>query len=295
MRILITGSNGYAASNIIACLETNHQLVLTSRSKTTGIHNLPVIPLDLTDTSAVTALLNQIRPEIIIHTAAISSIDYAETHKQETHALNVGAVATLCRYCGAHSTWLIHFSTDALFSGKNAPYTEESIPHPINYYGTSKLEAEQIIQSNHDFPYTICRPSVIYGWKKPHHRGNLFYDFFTRLSAGETIFASEIHCGNPTYIDDIGRCVEQIINKKIYGIIHTVGPTTLSKFEFASELATIFDLNLELIEPLKHHPGKAPRPANLALKYEKTIEKLGIQLDSPKRALTDLYRMRFEE
>ena len=179
MRILITGSNGYAASNIISYLNEKYKLFLTSRTKKKSLnHNVPVIPLDLTDKSAVISILERISPDIIIHTAAITSIDYAESNQQETYALNVEAVATLCKYCSANSTWLIHFSTDALFSGTNASYTEESIPHPINYYGRTKLEAEQTIQKFHNFPYTICRPSVIYGWKKPHHRGNLFYDFF---------------------------------------------------------------------------------------------------------------------
>ena len=284
MKILITGANGYAASNIISTLREKHTLFLTSKSSKPNDHGIPVFQLDLTDKFAMINFLNQISPDIIIHTAAITSIDYAEVHQQESYALNVEVVRTLCEYCSVHAAWLIHFSTDALFSGNNAPYSEDSVPHPINFYGQTKLEAEQLIQKNSHFSYTICRPSVIYGWKKPYHRGNLFFDFFTHLNAGETIYGSQTHYGNPTYIEDIGKCVDQIIKKKIYGIIHTVGPVNLNKFEFAQAIAFVFKLDPTLIEPLSKHPGKAPRSKNLVLNYERSIIKLGMTFSSPKQA-----------
>ncbi|UYP48243.1 ADP-L-glycero-D-manno-heptose-6-epimerase [Candidatus Lokiarchaeum ossiferum] len=288
MKILITGANGYAASNIITTLKEKHTLILTSRSIKPNDHGLPVFQLNLTNKFAVDKFLNQISPDIIIHTAAITSIDYAEIHQQEAYALNVEAVEELCNYCSTTTTWFIHFSTDAIFSGNNAPYSENSIPYPINYYGLTKLNAEQVIQKNSHLLYTICRPSVIYGWKMPYHRGNLFYDFFTHLKAGETIYGSQTHYGNPTYIEDIGKCVDQIIERKVHGIIHSVGPVTLNKFEFAQLIAFVFKLDPTLIKPLFNHPGKAPRSKNLVLNYKRSILKLGMTFSSPKQAFEDL-------
>ncbi|MHA1521070.1 MAG: SDR family oxidoreductase [Promethearchaeota archaeon] len=290
MKILVTGAKGYAASSIISTLAPKYDLILTSRSKGTFNQNIPIIPLDLTNSFATNSFLEEYFPDIIIHTAAITSIDYSETHQDETQAINVKAVETLCQYCEKTSTWLIHFSTDAIFSGEHAPYSEKDIPHPINYYGKSKLMGEQIIQNNQNFPFTICRPSVIYGWKATHHRGNLFYDFYSRLYAGEKVYASQIHYGNPTYLEDLGRCVDQIIKRKIHGILHTVGPVRMNKYEFALELASIFEFNPKLIQPIAHHPGKAPRPHDLALYYEDSIQKLELKMLSPRKAFKVLFK-----
>ncbi len=294
MKILITGANGYAASNIISTLQSKHDLILTSRSNNKKYQRFPFIKLDLTKKNKVLSKLEKINPDIIIHTAAITLIDYAEEHKEETYLINVEVVKTLCNYCVKNSTWLIHFSTDAVFSGNHAPYTEDSIPHPINYYGIIKLEAELIIQKTKNIKFTICRTSVIYGWKEFFHRGNLFFNFYNQFINGKHVFASQIHYGNPTYIEDIGRSIEQIIYKKIFGILHIVGSSTLNKFEFAMEMASIFNLDRNLIKPIKKYPGNAPRSKNLSLISIYSSKKLGIMLKSPKEAFKDLYLSKFD-
>ena len=104
----------------------------------------------------------------------------AEDHKDETYAANVTAIQNIIQNCRDLQIPLLHMSTDYVFSGNDPPYSEDSLRDPVNYYGQTKVEAEDALE-NSDIEYLICRTTMLYGTKQPYQRPNPFIDWYERF------------------------------------------------------------------------------------------------------------------
>jgi len=103
------------------------------------------LPLDISDESAVSRLLDSVRPDVIYLTAAYTHVDGCEEHPEEALRINVLGTRHVVEGCKRRGARLVFFSTDYVFDGRAGPYREEDRPHPLGVYAKTKLQAEQLI------------------------------------------------------------------------------------------------------------------------------------------------------
>ncbi len=248
-RILIVGAGSKTATAIKDVLkaETPYELFF--------IEHVPVP--DFTEEVTIASFTNRreirdvclrIRPTVIVNTAAYTNVDKCEHEKQEAWVVNVKGVENLVQMSRLVDAHLIHFSTDYIFDGTKGPYTEEDKPHPLGYYGKTKLASENVCKGG-SIPYTIIRTNVLYGSTGARHQ-----DFVTwllgKLEKEEPIKVVNDQFSNPTLVDDLGIAVERIIKRKRYGIYNIAGATWLNRWEFAQRIAEYFGFNKDIIQPI---------------------------------------------
>lgn len=227
-----------------------------------------LVPLDIKDPEAVKKMFEDFRPEIIIAPAAIPNVERCEEEPEETGAVNVGGIRNLVDRIEGTDIRLIYFSSDYVFDGKNAPYSEEDAPNPLNEYGRQKLETEREIQKRLK-NYLILRITGVYGW----HRGgkNYVLQILDKLKNASQMRAPSDQINNPTYAGDVSEAIYKLICQKRSGIFHVVGSEKSGRVEFAKNVAKVFGLDESGIVPVPTDELglKAIRPRNSSLKTDK--------------------------
>ena len=291
MKILITGARGFFANSLIPILLKDHDVFLTSLHSDRLISGHSIIPLNLADFDLTNKLIKQICPDIIVNTAAITLPDWAENNKERTYTANVIAVENLVKICSSQNLKikLVQISTDYVFSGENPPYNEESTPNPVNYYGHTKLLAEEIILDAFKRKklenFLICRTTLLYGLTKSFHRGNFFTNTYKTLKEHQNVIASTSNITCPTHVKDLALCLKFLIENNNSGIFHTAGLESVSRYEFAKKIAKIFEFDQNKIIPSKSHTKKAQRPKNSTLDTSKLKKVLPFNMKKIEEAL----------
>lgn len=283
MKILITGARGYLASYLIPRLKKVHELILTSFHSENTPEGETIHALNLADNVTLHGFIEKYRPEYIVNTAAVSLPDWAEDHIQETNDANVIAVQNIVNICSEFKIPLLHMSTDYVFGGDRAPYKEEDPRAPVNLYGKTKALAEEIIEKAH-IQSLICRTTLLYGLKQSYQRPNPFLDFYAKFKANQKFDAPINHFTCPTYVEDLADCLVELIQKKKYGVYHTAGPESISRYQFAIQLSEVFGFDSSLVKKIPLVSKRAIRPPNTSLSVEKLRKELGIVMHTPKEA-----------
>lgn len=282
MKILLTGANGLIGQKLKQelLLKPAVQLIATSRSK--EINPLQKAytfeQLDITHPDQVQQCIDTHRPEVIIHTAAQANVNYCEQHKEECYAVNTEAVRTLTEFSNQYNMHLIHFSTDFIFDGKQPPYQENDLPNPVNYYGQTKADAENLLRE-HANQYTILRPILVFGYFKGMKRDNLVTWVVKSLANRKPIKVVNDQYRCPTLAEDIARLTSEMAGKKQTGVFHICGKESLSIYDLAIRTAEHFQLNTQLITPVtsKELNEIAARPANTCFTLHKIKEAIDYQ------------------
>jgi len=250
----------------------------------------PVLALDITNRKEVKDLCLRIQPSFVINTAAFTNVDACETEKHTAWTVNVTAVEHLVQACRMTDAHLVHFSTDYIFDGEHGPYTEESVPHPLGYYGKTKLASENVcLVSNID--HTIIRTNVLYGATQ-----TLKPDFvmwvLQKLAEGKSFSVVNDQYSNPTLIDDLAYLVEKILQTKAKGIFHSGSADWLNRYEFARKIAEVFKFDNGYIGSMETADLKqaAVRPLRGGLVNLKAETTFGIKFSNVEHGLLTMRR-----
>lgn len=277
MRLLITGAGGLLGLNIALDSCRDHEVIGVSRHGLTAPPFL-AIQKDLTVPGAVDAVLEQTRPDAVIHCAAIADVDLCEREPELARATNAELPATLAASCLRRRIQLVHISTDAVFDGtKSGCYTEADLPNPTGTYARTKLEGERAVASLD--PSSIVARVNFYGWSLTGER-SLAEFFLQNLWRGNTVtgFTDVTFC--PMLASHVGTLLLSMLRAGLHGLFHVVGPAAMTKFQFGVELARQFGLDENRIEPLSVDRSSldAPRAHNLWLSTHKLSTDLGSAL-----------------
>lgn len=174
--------------------------------------------LDITNKKQVEKQLKKLKPDIIIHTAALTSIRISETNKKLAYKTNVEGTKNLIKACASivPKCYFVYISTACVFDGVDGMYTENDLPYPKNYYSLTKYVAEEIIKSSNLKNWLIIRTNFIARQPWPYPKA--FKDRY----------------GTYLYSDDLASAISEIIKKKLTGIIHITGDKKLSMLKAAS-------------------------------------------------------------
>ena len=285
--ILLTGANGQLGWEILRRADAEGlSICATTRAQ-----------LNITDREVVIRYVNQLRPKVIVNTAAYTAVDNAENDAESAYAVNYDGVSYLSEVCASLGSLLIHISTDYVFDGtKTEAYTERDSVAPLGIYGASKLAGENAVRklcSNH----VILRTSWVYGV-----HGNNFVK--TMLRAGldrEVIQVVDDQHGSPTFAGDLAETILIIANRNIkgtvpvagFGTFHCAGHGYTTWCGFARK---VFELSKPCLSripkvhgiPTAAYQGSARRPGNSVLNCRHLARTFDIQLRSWEEALLEM-------
>jgi dTDP-4-dehydrorhamnose reductase len=282
MKILVTGSNGLLGQKLTILLQQTPgiTLVATARGKSvlppTAGH---FVSLDITDGEAVERVLAAEKPDVVIHGAAMTQVDQCETERAQCWAANVTAVEHIVKACNHHAIHLVHVSTDFIFDGSHGPLDENEPPHPVNYYGESKLAAEQYIQQHATSGWAILRTVLVYGITNDMSRSNIVLWVKNSIEQGKTIQVVNDQWRTPTLAEDLAQGCYLAAVKRAQGIYHISGKDFLSPYQIALATADYFQLDKSFIQPTDstRFTQPAKRPAKTGFIIEKARRELGYE------------------
>jgi dTDP-4-dehydrorhamnose reductase len=282
MTILLTGSNGLTGQKLVTLLASQDNVSLIASSRGPNRHPLKegyqYEPADLTDPFAWKKIFASHRPDAVIHTAAITMVDYCEDNKDLCDAINVTATALLTDLCKQHGTKMVYLSTDFVFDGKNGPYREEDPVNPPNYYGASKWKAEEIIRES-GINHAILRTILLYGVSPEMSRSNIILWVKKSLEEKKPIRVVNDQYRCPTLVEDLAIASWLAIAKNASGTFHISGPELMSVVEIACRAADFWGLDKSLISETDSASlnERAKRPAKTGFVLDKAREVLGYE------------------
>lgn len=219
MRMLIIGGSGLIGSHLLLeAIKRGHIAIGTFRR-----HHLPgLVYLDLADQDSVERLLDDARPDFVVHAAGWTWVDGCEKDPIRAMVENCHQPAALARACRARNVRFAYFSTTYVFDGKDGPYCESDIPRPINIYGRSKLAGENAVID--ELGPVALLPRIICPWGKESQRKNFVYQVLRAVAGGRSLRIPSDQIGNPTYAGDIAAWCLSLLELHHGGIWHLCSP-----------------------------------------------------------------------
>jgi len=265
--VLITGAGGFVAGNIS-----------TQAGEGVTFHGLEKVPadlagdnliwhvLDLQDSDALGEIFSTAQPEVVIHTAALSDIDYCQAHQEDAERVNVGITRTLVNLCAGVSGRMIYFSSDSIFDGRKGKYVEENLPEPLHFYGQTKVQGERIVQQGCD-DWVIIRPSLVVGLPVLEAGNSFLWRMIKELKQGRTVAFPKQEIRSPLDVITLSRAVLELVGNNYRGILHLSGNDTMSRFEMAQRIVDKLGYPPESVIDKKPvvDSGRAQRPRDVSL------------------------------
>lgn len=278
MKILVTGARGALGTALVEHLTTETDWSVAEATRTTYRSHTLTENFESGQKTAWAELFNNAatRPDTVINTAAYTDVDGCEQHRDKAHRDNVELVAHLVDVCRRHGTHLIQLSTDNVFDGHRGPYSETAQPQPINYYGRTKLAAENECRRL-DQNTTIVRTMWLYGGGGSKIS---YIEWVTQqLAGGKVIRIAQDEIGNPTLCDDVAAGIRRLIELDLHGIFNLAGPEIMSRLDAAYIVANWIGADPALIQPVQSAElnRRAQRPLQTGLSTLRAHAILGIR------------------
>jgi dTDP-4-dehydrorhamnose reductase len=270
------GITGLVGSKMVELLRDKYEF--TNLSIETGV--------DITNPDTLSLLKEDTEHDTVILLAAKADVDGCEEDKRlgeegAAWKINVGGAQNVVTACQQSGKKLMYISTDFVFHGDDTPeagYTADSIPHPMNWYGQTKYQAEEIVR-NAGIPYCIVR--IAYPYRSPFDAKKDFVQaLVSRMKNNQQVKAITDHVMTPTFVDDFALAIDGLLVNQAIGIYHVVGSQSLTPFDAAMIIAKTYGFPTSLITETTREEffaGRAPRPFNLHMNNDR-IEQLGVKM-----------------
>ena len=274
MRILVTGASGLLGLNV--ALEAYPEYTVFGQVYSQRLNTSPfeIYQADLLVPGVIERLIDQTRPDWVVHCAAMANVDACEADPERARQLNSEVPAKLASVVARGGARLLHVSTDAVFDGKRGDYSEEDVPNPLSIYARTKLEGERAVTEAD--PTAIIARVNLYGWSLSGKR-SLGEFFFNNLSAGRQVmgFIDVYFC--PLLANDLAQIFLKMLSARLAGVYHVVSSECTSKYAFGQAVARKFNFNEHLVIPTSVDQAglKAARSPHLTLRSEKIARALG--------------------
>lgn len=281
LRILVTGSNGLLGQKLVAALRNDPEAELVATSRGADRSPEPLgeryRPMDITAQAEVDAVFDAVRPDVVVHTAAMTNVDACEQDPEACRLQNVTATGFLVHAAKRHGCHFIHLSTDFIFDGRNGPYREEDEPAPLSVYGHSKLDAERIVMGAGLAKWAVARTIIVYGIAPGLSRSNVVLWAKGALEKGHPINVVDDQWRMPTLAEDLADGCIRIAKRGATGIYHLSGPDGMSILELVQRVGRFFGLDTTAVTPVKSDTLGQPagRPPRTGFVLDKARRDLG--------------------
>ncbi len=287
MKILVTGVKGQLGYDVVAELgKRGHTPV-----------GVDIDDMDITDAASVARVMNEVKPDAVIHCAAWTAVDAAEdaANTEKVRRVNAEGTRNIAEACAALGSKMMYISTDYVFDGGGTrPWEPDDERHPLNVYGQTKYEGELAVEA---LPrHFIVRIAWVFGI----NGGNFIKTMLNKGKTVKTLRVVDDQVGSPTYTYDLSRLLVDMIETEKYGVYHATNEGFCSWYEFACEIfrqaalrdpADYADVKVLPVSSAEY-PAKAKRPTNSRMSKEKLtqngFERLPAWQDALGRYLTEL-------
>jgi len=273
-KILVTGSGGMLGADLVAAgIAQGFEIIPCGRND-----------FDIADPVKTRRIIACCKPDCVVHPAAFTDVDGCEIDKNKAVQVNVEGTANIVSVCDNLNIPMVFFSSDYVFDGHEPQgYDECSSPAPLNFYGATKLEAENIIKQNLK-EFLIVRTSWLFG-----RNGKNFVKTITEKAAKEgKVWVVDDQIGSPTYSKDLAEAVFHLIRDNKTGIFHLTNSETCSWYQFTLEILNLLKIECR-VNPIssKDSDRAAKRPAYSVLKNTRWLNEGYLPLRSYQDALKD--------
>jgi len=278
MKILITGGKGFVGKNLEEKLKEKFNVFALGKDE-----------FNVEEKEKIINKINEIKPDITIHCAALSNVDRCEVEREKAYRINSIGTQNVAIACRETKSKMIYISTDFVFDGKKeTPYSEIDIPSPINHYGKTKLLGEYYV-SHILNNFIIVRTSRIFGkWGK-----NFASRFPLLLKEREEFYLTTDIVNCPTFVKDLVRAIEFLIKNDFLGIINVCNKGSCSWFEFGKKVIELVQKDGVKIIPVEfadYREKKALRPHYSVLNTD-LLETVGFKMPEWEYSLKEFIKI----
>ena len=277
MRILITGSNGLLGQKIVKiCLKRGTEFLATSNglNRNQECPSERYLEMDITNQPKIAEIFTNYKPTHIIHTAALTNVDYCELNPEECQEVNVLATQKLWNEAQKINAHFQLLSTDFIFDGLKGNYKETDEPSAVSIYGQSKVDAEQVLINSENKNWSIARTIIVYGTANNLSRTNIVLWSIDALTKGDPMKIIDDQFRMPTWADDLAWGCLEICRKDKKGIFHLCGPELMAVNEIVFRIAKHLGKSTENVEIISsstlNQPAKRPPRTGFDLTKSKT-------------------------
>jgi len=247
MKFLVTGSAGLVGSQVVKDLTQQNHTVYSCYHDTKPSHGTPIL-LDLTDQDKIIHTIQEIKPDKIIHLAAMTGVDQCETQQDLAMKINANATEIMAKQAAKYNAFFLYISTDYVFDGINGMRKESDTPNPLGFYGKSKLAGE-IALNKIPSSWCIARTSTPFGIHKTKKSFPIWVK--ENLKSKKEISVLTDQFTSPTYVPNLSKMLIEIATRQLVGIYHTAGDIKISRYNFAEMVAEKLNLDKKLLIPTK--------------------------------------------
>jgi len=264
-RVLITGSSGFLGLHLLKYSPQIHEIIAQYRIHKPEKFHHRITPFCLDFHKADLSAIDQLYPEIIIHAAEMANIDACEENPRDAHYLNFEITRQLVDSASKNKARFIFISSDVVFDGEKGDYTENDNPRPLNVYARTKTESEKYILSR--LPDSvIIRPALFYGLAL-NGRPSFTEIMRKKLKANQKVRVFTDQFRTPILVNDQTNAIWELATNDFRGVIHLAGIQKLNRFELGQILCELFQLDTDLLIPVKSSDIKlkVTRPLDCSL------------------------------
>ena len=278
MKILITGVNGQLGSELYSTLK--HENYGVDLSLENPSNNL--FKIDLAYKENVLGLVEKVRPEWVVHCAALTNPDACETDMENAWKCNVIGTKNIVEACNKFNSKMIFISTDYVFDGTKGLYKEDDKVNPINFYGKTKVIGEWLTRTINGS--IIIRTSMLLS----NRQRSILNWVVESLEKGDVTAATDM-IGSPTLVSELAEAISKVIENNLSGIYHMAGDKRISRYEFMRKIAKIYDYEENKVKPtdINEIGFKSPRPKDTSLDITK-VKNLGFRFSKIEDAIRKL-------
>lgn len=278
--MLVTGATGLLGNYFVEASLNRYEVVGISRKTAFRPPCSSNRHLDLTNSASTLLLLNKLRPEVIVNSAALTNVEQCEAEPARAWAMNVEAAKRLASWSAENRAKLVQISTDSVFDGTRGNYRESDEPCPLNVYARTKFAAEKTVQSC--CPDALTIRTNFFGWSQ--QGASLAEWMLAKLIRSEPFCAFTDVSFSPLFAKQLAEFTLELILRNACGVFHVAARESCSKHELAVLLARAFHLNETLIKPIRvdEFPFRARRSRDTSLSVEKIVAHFGHEMPTVK-------------
>ncbi len=270
-KILITGASGFLGYHLLrSAYARGFEIYGLYHSGVVSFDHSTNIQSDLRNYIDMGNMIDDIEPDVVIHTAALTDANLCQTDKALSYELNVEVTRNLAGICSDYQVPFVFASTDLVFDGEKGNYSEDDLPNPLMVYGEHKLIAEQEVSRVYPAGL-IVRCPLMFGAIEASSK-NYFSNFIKGLREGKRskLFYDEYRsvCGAKSIAEGIFHLCQEVS-----GLVHLAGAERVSRYEFGVSVADAFDLDKALLDACSQKDVQmaAPRPVDVSLDIQKAV------------------------
>lgn len=287
-KILITGISGLLGGNLVYVFRDKYDIAGWYNQHKVFIPGINSFKIDITDKQSVKKFLSDYKPDVVLHCASLTNIDYCENNKAETRRVNVRGTENIAAACGKQDVKLVYISTDSVYDGKKGNYAEDDPASPCNYYGLTKYNAEAAVKDHKN--HIIVRTNI-FGWNIQNKYSLAEWVLFN-LDRGRCINGFSDAIFSSIYTLEFAKIMDIMLKKDLAGTFNLASKTSLSKYRFATLIAETFNKDKALIKPisLEDYSFSAKRGKNLSLNTQKLSRALSKDMPSIEKCVHTFFK-----